>query len=155
MKKIIFPLLLVSISTSAVAIQNNLDQAKLDTVSHLYENNILKYPYEELFTKEFYDLWFVATDIYNQIVSDNAEDTVSEYCESAFDYLVFNAGKPIFKVANGDVNVTFKKNKHKKLVYKLECKGNKRLISDVFTENGQSHKQYMKHCIKNYKSPFE
>jgi len=107
------------------------------------------------FTKEFYDLLFVAVDIYNQIVSDNAEDTVSEYCESAFDYLVFNAGKPIFKITNGDVNVTFKKNKNRKLVYKLECKGNNCLVSDVITENGQSHKQYMKHCIKNYKSPFE
>ena len=112
MKRTIFSLLLSSISTSAVAIQNNLDQAKLDTVSHIYENNRSKYPDEELFTKEFYDLLFVAVDIYNQIVSDNAEDTVSEYCESAFDYLVFNAGKPIFKITNGDVNVTFKKNKN-------------------------------------------
>lgn len=155
MKRTIFSLLLSSISTSAVAIQNNLDQAKLDTVSHIYENNRSKYPDEELFTKEFYDLLFVAVDIYNQIVSDNAEDTVSEYCESAFDYLVFNAGKPIFKITNGDVNLTFKKNKNRKLVYKLECKGNNCLVSDVITENGQSHKQYMKHCIKNYKSPFE
>jgi hypothetical protein len=67
MKRTIFSLLLSSISTSAVAIQNNLDQAKLDTVSHIYENNRSKYPDEELFTKEFYDLLFVAVDIYNQM----------------------------------------------------------------------------------------
>ena len=62
MKRTIFSLLLSSISTSAVAIQNNLDQAKLDTVSHIYENNRSKYPDEE-----FYDLLFVAVDIYNQM----------------------------------------------------------------------------------------
>ena len=146
MKKLLISLGAIAFAMNAAA-TSTLDQAKLNTVAKLYENQDL----ELYLTDSFAKLQFRAIDIYNQDVAYEGNGESFSGCNDAFDLAPVQYGKPMLNIAKNNVNATFKGNKNITLSYQFECKKGKCLISDVITEKKRSHKKYLVSCIKAFK----
>ena len=143
MKKLLL-LLGITVFSANVTATSTLDQAKLNTVAKLYENQDL----ELYLTDSFAKLQFRAIDIYNQDVAYEGNGESFSGCNDAFELAPVQYGKPTLNIVKNNVNATFKGNKNITLSYQFECKKGKCLISDVITEKKRSHKKYLVSCIK-------
>lgn len=145
MKKLLLSFTAVFVSANVLAL-SPLEQAKVDTVTKIYQTNDL----EGYSTKDFANLQMKSTDIHNENEYEYGGTCLSEFWIYG---MVRNQveAKPIIKIIKDQVNVTLKNQKKTiDLVYQLECKNNQCLVSDVITEQGRSYKKDLASCIKKY-----
>lgn len=123
-----------------------LEQAKVDTVTKVYQTNDL----ERYSTKDFADLQMKATDIHNENEYEYGGTCLSEFWIYG---MVRNQAEatPSVKLDSGQVNVMLKnKRRSISLSYQMDCKTNQCLVLDVITEQGRSYKENLASCIKKY-----
>lgn len=151
MNKLLLSLSSVFVSANVFAL-TSLEQAKVDTVSKMYQEG------------EFYK--FVTPDLKKLLLKaqkhDDSPDVYSDpdaLCLGG-PSAMYGSGqdsdpsKPEIKFVAGKIHATFLKMKHDKstkitLKYSLECKNEKCLVSDLITEYGDSYKQSLAQCVKN------
>ena len=123
-----------------------LEQAKVDTVTKVYQTNDL----ERYSTKDFADLQMKATDIHNENEYEYGGTCLSEFWIYG---MVRNQVEaiPSVKLDGEQVNVMLKnKRRSISLSYQMDCKTNQCLVLDVITEQGRSYKENLASCIKKY-----
>lgn len=123
-----------------------LEQAKVDTVTKVYQTNDL----ERYSTKDFADLQMKATNIHNENEYEYGGTCLSEFWIYG---MVRNQveATPSVKLDSEQVNVILKnKRRSISLSYQMDCKTNRCLVSDVITEQGRSYKKSLASCIKKY-----
>jgi hypothetical protein len=123
-----------------------LEQAKVDTVTKVYQTNDL----ERYSTKDFADLQMKAINIHNENEYEYGGTCLSEFWIYG---MVRNQveATPSVKLDSEQVNVILKnKRRSISLSYQMDCKTNRCLVSDVITEQGRSYKKNLASCIKKY-----
>ena len=123
-----------------------LEQAKVDTVTKVYQTNDL----ERYSTKDFADLQMKATNIHNENEYEYGGTCLSEFWIYG---MVRNQveATPSVTLDSEQVNVMLKnKRRSISLSYQMDCENNQCLVSDVITEQGRSYKKSLASCIKKY-----
>ena len=123
-----------------------LEQAKVDTVTKVYQTNDL----ERYSTQDFANLQMKAADIHNENEFEYGGTCLSEFWIYG---MVRNQVEaiPSVKLDGEQVNVMLKnKRRSISLSYQMDCKTNQCLVSDVITEQGRSYKKNLASCIKKY-----
>lgn len=145
MNKLPLSFVTVFLSVNVFAL-SPLEQAKVDTVTKVYQTNDL----ERYSTKDFADLQMKATNIHNENEYEYGGTCLSEFWIYG---MVRNQveATPSVKLDSEQVNVMLKnKRRSISLSYQMDCKTNQCLVSDVITEQGRSYKKNLASCIKKY-----
>ena len=145
MNKLPLSFVTVFLSVNVFAL-SPLEQAKVDTVTKVYQTNDL----ERYSTKDFADLQMKATNIHNENEYEYGGTCLSEFWIYG---MVRNQVEaiPSVKLDGEQVNVMLKnKRRSISLSYQMDCKTNQCLVSDVITEQGRSYKKHLDSCIKKY-----